>query len=236
LVFDRKRIFSGLFLLVFLSIIFFFKLNLLLISALFFLTFYDLYFSKIISLKHLIFFNLLTLLSFVLFHFSNLSHIYLSIFFFLFLVLSIIKIQNNYFILITINIFFYILTLLNSFDENLIFILIFISFLNDTVAYIVGKSLGGPLIVPKISPNKTWSGTLSSFLISFIVLYFFRFNFLECFLIASSLFLGDLFFSFIKRKYSIKDFSNMIPGHGGILDRIDSIFLSTVLIFTFNFV
>ena len=236
MVFDSKRIFSGLFLLVFLSIIFFFKLNLLLISALFFLTFYDLYFSKIISLKHLIFFNILTLLSFVLFHFSNLSHIYLSISFFLFLVLSIIKIQNNYFILIVINIFFYILILLNSFDENLIFILIFISFLNDTVAYIVGKSLGGPLIVPKISPNKTWSGTLSSFLISFIVLYFFRFNFLECFLIASSLFLGDLFFSFIKRKYSIKDFSNMIPGHGGVLDRIDSIFLSTVLIFTFNFV
>jgi len=236
LVFDNKRIFSGLFLLVFLSIIFFFKFNLLLISALFFLTCYDLYFSKIISLKNLIFFNLLTLLSFVLFHFSNLSPIYLSIFFFLFFVLSIIKIQNNYFILIAINIFFYILILLNSFDENLIFILIFISFLNDTVAYIVGKSFGGPLIVPKISPNKTWSGTLSSFLISFIVLYFFRFNFLECFLIASSLFFGDLFFSFIKRKYSIKDFSNMIPGHGGILDRIDSIFLSTVLIFTFNFV
>ena len=236
MVFDSKRIFSGLFLLLCLFIIFFFKLNLLLISALFILSFYDLYFSKIISLKHLIFFNILTLLSFVLFHFSNLSHIYLSIFFFLFLVLSIIKIQNNYFILIVINIFFYILILLNSFDENLIFILIFISFLNDTVAYIVGKSLGGPLIVPKISPNKTWSGTLSSFLISFIVLYFFRFNLLECFLIASSLFLGDLFFSFIKRKYSIKDFSNMIPGHGGILDRIDSIFLSTVLIFTFNFV
>ena len=236
MVFDRKRIFSGFFLLIFLSFIFFFKLNLLLILALIFLTFYDLNFSKIISLKHLIFLNLLTLLSFILFHISNLSPIYLSIFFFLFLALSIIKTKINYFILITINLFFYILIQLNSFDDNLIFILIFISFLNDTVAYIVGKSLGGPLIVPKISPNKTWSGTLSSFLISCIVLYFFRFNFLECFFIASSLFFGDLFFSHIKRKYSIKDFSNIIPGHGGILDRIDSIFLSTVLIFTFNFV
>lgn len=236
MVFDRKRIFSGFFLLVFLSIIFFFKLNLFLIFTLIFLTFYDLNFSKIISLKRLIFFNILTLLSFVLFHFSNLSPIYLSIFFFLFLVLSIIKIRNNFFILITINLFFYILIQLNSFDENLIFILIFISFLNDIIAYIVGKSLRGPLIVPNISPNKTWSGTLSSFLISCIFLYFFRFNILECFFIASSLFFGDLFFSYVKRKYSIKDFSNMIPGHGGILDRIDSIFLSTVLIFTFNFV
>ena len=236
MVFDIKRIFSGFFLLIFLSIIFFFKLNLLLIFVLIFLSFYDLIFSKIISLKHLIFFNILTLLLFSLFHFSNLSPIYLSIFFFLFLVLSIIKFKNNYFILIVINLFFYILIILNSLDKNLIFILIFVSFLNDTVAYIFGKSIGGPLIVPKISPNKTWSGTLSSFLISCIVLYFFRFNFIECFLIASSLFFGDLFFSFIKRKYSIKDFSNMIPGHGGILDRIDSIFLSTVLIFTFNFV
>ena len=101
--------------------------------------------------------------------------------------------------------------------------------------YTVGKSVGGPLIVPMISPNKTWSGTLSSFLISCIVLYFFRFNLIECFVIASSLFFGDLFFSYIKRKYSIKDFSNIIPGHGGILDRIDSIFISTVIIFTFNF-
>jgi len=235
LVFDKKRILSGLFLLVFLSLIFFFKLNLLLISALIILTFYDLNFSKIISFKQLIFFNILILLSFILFHISNLNPIYLSITFFLFLFLSILKIKNNFYILIIINLFFYILTLLNSINENLIFILLFISFLNDTVAYTVGKSVGGPLIVPRISPNKTWSGTLSSLLISCIVLYFFRFNLLECFIIASSLFFGDLFFSHIKRKYSIKDFSNIIPGHGGILDRIDSIFLSTVIIFTFNF-
>ena len=236
MVFDKKRILSGLFLLVFLSIIFFFKLNLLLILALIFLTFYDLNFSKIISLRQLIIFNILILLSFALFHISNLDPIYLSISFFLFLVLSIIKIKKNYFILIVINIFFYILIHLNNYNENLIFILLLISFLNDSVAYIVGKSVGGPLIVPKISPKKTWSGTSSSFLISCIVLYFFKFNFLECFVIASSLFFGDLFFSYIKRNHSIKDFSNIIPGHGGILDRIDSIFISTVIIFTFNFI
>jgi len=235
LVFDKIRILSGLFLLVFLSIIFFFKLNILLISVLIFLSFYDLNISNIISLRNLIIFNILTILLFAFFLFSNLNPIYLSIFFFLFLFLSIIKIKNSYFILITINLFFYILIYLNNFNENLIFILLFISFLNDSVAYIVGKSIRGPLIIPKISPNKTWSGTSSSFLISFIVLYFLKFNLLECFIIASSMFFGDLFFSYIKRKYSIKDFSNIIPGHGGILDRIDSIFLSTVIIFTINF-
>ena len=155
---------------------------------------------------------------------------------FLFLFLNILKINNNIFLLTTLNIFFYILISLNNLDDKIIFYLIFISFLNDTTAYIVGKTFRGPLIVPYLSPNKTWSGTLSSFTISYVTLYIFNFNFIECFFIASSFFFGDLFFSFIKRKYSLKDFSNIIPGHGGILDRIDSIFLSTVIIFTFKII
>lgn len=235
MVFDKKRILSGLLLLFFLSLVFFFKLNLVLIFSLILLTFYDLIFSKIISLRKLIIFNILILSSFFFFYFSNQHPLYLSILFFFFLLLSILKIKNNFFILTVINLFFYILILLNSLDKNLIYVLIFISFLNDTVAFIIGKSFGGPLIIPKISPNKTWSGTLSSFFISYAVLYFLNFNLFESFFIAISLFFGDLFFSYIKRRYSIKDFSNIIPGHGGILDRIDSIFLSTVIVFIINF-
>ena len=173
---------------------------------------------------------------FFFFHNTNLNPLYLTFIFTFFLFLSILKIYNNIFLLITFNVFFYILIYLNSLDDKIIFYLIFISFLNDTAAYIVGKTFRGPLITPNLSPNKTWSGTLSSFIISFIVLYIFNFNFVECFFISSSLFFGDLFFSFIKRKYSLKDFSNIIPGHGGILDRIDSIFLSTVIIFTFKII
>ena len=235
MVFDKKRILSGFLLLTFLFLVFFFELNLVLISSLILLTFYDLIFSKIISPGKLIIFNILILSSFFLFYFSNQHPLYLSILFFFFLLLSIIKIKNSFFILTTINLFFYILLLLNNLDKSLIFTLIFISFLNDTVAFIIGKSIGGPLIIPKISPNKTWSGTLSSFLTSYVVLYYLNFNLIECFFIAISLFFGDLFFSYIKRSYSVKDFSNIIPGHGGVLDRIDSIFLSTVLIFIFNF-
>lgn len=235
MVFDQKRFLSGLLLLVFLFLIFFLKINYILILSLIFLSFYDLVFSKIISLNKLIFFNFLIFILSIFFYIFNLNPLYLSFLFFLFIVLSIINIKNNFFILTTINLFFYILIYLNSLDNNLIFILLLISFLNDTIAYLVGKSFGGPLIIPKISPNKTWSGTISSFLISYIALFFFDFNLIECFFIASSLFFGDLFFSYIKRNYSIKDFSNIIPGHGGILDRIDSIFLSTVIIFTINF-
>ena len=235
MVFDQKRILSGLLLLVFLILIFFLKINYILIISLIFLTFYDLIFSKIISPKKLIFFNLLFIILAILFYIYNQNPLYLSFLFFLFIVLSITNIKNNFFILTTINLFFYILIYLNSLDNNLIFILLLISFLNDTIAYVVGKSFGGPLIIPRISPNKTWSGTISSFLISYITLSLFKFNLVECFFIASSLFFGDLFFSYIKRKYSLKDFSNIIPGHGGILDRIDSIFFSTVIIFTINF-
>ena len=235
MVFDQKRILSGLLLLVFLFLFFFLKINYILIISLILLTFYDLIFSKIISPKKLIFFNLLFIILSILFYISNQNPLYLSFLFFLFIVLSITNIKNNFFILTTINLFFYILIYLNSLDNNLIFIILLISFLNDTIAYVVGKSFGGPLIIPRISPNKTWSGTISSFLISYITLSLFKFNLVECFFIASSLFFGDLFFSYIKRKYSLKDFSNIIPGHGGILDRIDSIFFSTVIIFTINF-
>ena len=159
---------------------------------------------------------------------------YLVFFFVIFFILCLVKVNNSFYFLVTLNIFFYILIYLNNLDDRLIFILIFLSFLNDTVAYIVGKSIRGPLITPTISPNKTWSGTLSSFFISYIVLYILNFNLVECLLIALSLFFGDLFFSHIKRKYSLKDFSNIIPGHGGVLDRIDSIFLSTIIIFVFE--
>ncbi len=235
MVFDKIRILSGFFILLFLIIVFFFKINFILILILILFSYYDLVFSNIISLKKLIVYSTFTLFLFILYYLFNINPLYLSFFFFIFLILSIIKINNNFFILTTINLFFYILINLNSFDNNLIFILIFLSFMNDTIAYIIGKSIQGPLIIPSISPNKTWSGTISSFLISFIFLKYLDFNLYESVFIASSLFFGDLFFSFIKRKYFIKDFSNIIPGHGGILDRIDSIFLSTVIIFIINF-
>ena len=233
MVFDKVRFLSGVFILLLLLSFYFLELNYILISLIIIISFYDLIFSKIISLKKIIIFSIPIFFLFIFFHFNNLSPLYLSFIFSFFLSLCILKIKNNILLLITFNVFFYILIYLNSLDDKILFYLIFISFLNDTTAYIVGKTLRGPLIAPYLSPNKTWSGTISSFTISYIVLYYFNFNFIECFFIASSLFFGDLFFSFIKRNYSIKDFSNIIPGHGGILDRIDSIFLSTVIVFTF---
>ena len=231
MVFDKLRILSGVFILLLILCFFFLELNYILISLIIIISFYDLIFSKIISLKKILIFSIPIFFLYIFFHFNNLSPLYLPFIFSFFLFLSILKIKNNIYLLITFNFFFYILIYLNSLDNKIIFYLIFISFLNDTTAYIIGKTFRGPLIVPSLSPNKTWSGTLSSFFVSYIIIYKFNFNFIESFFISSSLFFGDLFFSFIKRNYSVKDFSNIIPGHGGILDRIDSIFLSTVIVF-----
>jgi phosphatidate cytidylyltransferase len=103
--------------------------------------------------------------------------------------------------------------------------LLIIAFINDSFAYIVGSNIRGPLIAPKISPNKTWSGTLSSFILTIILLLLININIYFSLILSMSLFFGDLFFSFIKRKLYIKDFSNLLKSHGGILDRFDSFFL-----------
>ncbi len=108
--------------------------------------------------------------------------------------------------------------------------LICVVVLTDIGGYFGGRLVGGPKLAPRFSPKKTWSGTIISFLISFALLLFFNFNFLFSILISSSFFLGDLFFSYFKRSINIKDFSNILMGHGGFLDRFDSIFFATFLL------
>ncbi len=116
-------------------------------------------------------------------------------------------------------------------NRDFFYMIILASFINDTTAYIFGNLIKGPPIIPKISPNKTWSGTLLSLLISFCLMYFFfKFTIFISFLSSILFFLGDIYFSFIKRKNNIKDFSNIIPGHGGLLDRIDSFVFPIILI------
>jgi len=130
--------------------------------------------------------------------------------------------------------FYFIFLIINDSTVN-IFHIIFIAFFNDTVAFIFGKIIKGPLIIPSVSPKKTWSGTLVSFVLSSIlIIFFFDLYFIKAALISISLFFGDLYFSYIKRSINIKDFSNILKGHGGILDRIDSLFICISLFYFFN--
>ena len=120
-------------------------------------------------------------------------------------------------------------------SESPIFFLYIISicFFTDIGGYIFGKIIGGKKL-SKISPNKTIAGAIGSFILSIIPLIIaLKFNFLDlefnltniifCLLISLISQIGDLFISLIKRKAEIKDTGNLLPGHGGILDRMDGI-------------
>ena len=119
--------------------------------------------------------------------------------------------------------------------EGPIFFLLVISicFFSDIGGYFIGKSIGG-IKLTKISPNKTISGTIGSFIFSVIPLFVivqFEYLDLELSLITIILIIlisfvnqiGDLFISYLKRKAKIKDTGKILPGHGGILDRVDGI-------------
>lgn len=113
---------------------------------------------------------------------------------------------------------------------------------NDTAALIVGKKLQGPKLCPKISPNKTQSGFFGGIIIGSVLSVFsahfltltFSYNILIVAIILSlASHLGDLLESAFKRYFDIKDSSHIIPGHGGILDRIDSLMLVSIVFFCF---
>ena len=113
---------------------------------------------------------------------------------------------------------------------------------SDLGGIIIGKIFKGPKLT-KISPNKTISGSLGSFIFSILISVFLLnltlnteiiFNVTLGITVSLAVQLGDLFFSFLKRKSSLKNTGNILPGHGGVLDRVDGILLGIPcgLIFT----
>ena len=222
---------SGLFLIFFFLLFYYFKLDYILLGLLYLFVFFDLFKSKILSSIELIFFfPLIFFLIFIstIFDIVNFSLI-LIIFLFLYSLIFQFMLNKCFSLLLI----FYIFNLysLNQFNNEYFYGLILLSFINDTFAYLFGNYIKGPLIVPNISPKKTWSGTLLSSFLTFLILIYFDFELFFSIILSSSFFLSDIYFSFIKRKFCIKDFSNLIPGHGGILDRLDSIFIPTLLMY-----
>ena len=130
----------------------------------------------------------------------------------------------------------------NPYNYEFFLVIILICILTDVGGYAFGKFFKGPKLT-KISPKKTFSGMLGSYISSFIFVYigitFSIFNFFELnnklilysltFLISTVSQLGDILISYFKRKNNIKDTGKIIPGHGGLLDRIDG------MIFVFPF-
>ena len=222
-----SRLLIGLLLVTFVSSSYFYNLDYFLLFILITLVAYDTYKIKIANKPILIgFFFIFSLIFFI--PIEIIGNIYILEVLLIIFIILFNKFKQIFF-LFSIYIFIIILFYIIETDRHFFYILIFLSFFNDSIAYLSGRLIGGPKIVPIISPKKTWSGSLISFFVTTLVLYYFNFDIFLSMLISVSFFLGDIFFSYIKRYMQIKDFSNSLGGHGGILDRIDSMFFVAII-------
>ena len=127
-------------------------------------------------------------------------------------------------------IFIFVTFNFQSSENKLVFIYIITTcVLSDIGGYIFGKTFKGKKL-SKISPNKTYSGMIGSYILSLVLGYLIFYNklFIDHFIILTIIIstinqFGDLFISFLKRKAKIKDTGKILPGHGGLLDRLDGI-------------
>ena len=161
---------------------------------------------------------------------------------------KLLRFISNFIFIFYIFVFCSIIFVLFGFShlKILLFLILASCIASDIGGYVFGKLLKGPKLT-KISPNKTISGSVGSIFFSSSFLFFFSFFFTTGFqykmlilaiITSVSCQIGDLLFSYFKRKAQIKDTANYLPGHGGVLDRIDGImigvpigFLTVILIF-----
>ncbi len=116
-------------------------------------------------------------------------------------------------------------------------LILLVVWITDIGGYFVGRGIGGPKLWPRVSPNKTWAGAIGGFVASLMVAGIFAgigvgkvwpMLFLGAALSVASQ-LGDLFESAVKRNFGVKDSSHIIPGHGGLMDRLDGLVAAIVL-------
>ncbi|HOP65956.1 MAG TPA: phosphatidate cytidylyltransferase [Bacilli bacterium] len=138
--------------------------------------------------------------------------------------------------IILLGIVFSILIYLRNFDLKYLILFIIVTTITDIFAYTFGCLIGRTELLPEISPNKTWEGAIMGSLVGTFVSVSYYLAIINpdasilkislCILLLTFIGqLGDLVFSSMKRLHNIKDFSNIMPGHGGILDRLDSLIL-----------
>jgi len=200
------RLFTSLFLIFFLLIFIYY--------------FEEYIFFAIILIYSLIFYE-------VLFFFKNKKRRSFVLFLYVFISLISIEIYVIYFYETVI--FLYFILLISCFDIS---------------SYIFGTLFGKKRILPKISPNKTIFGVVAGLFLTLIIsllfnnlfrIFTFRTAIVFSALIILFAFIGDVIESFYKRRFEIKNSSNILPGHGGIFDRLDSFVMGSIAMLIFNY-
>lgn len=123
--------------------------------------------------------------------------------------------------------------------RTLVLFLVFVVEMSDVLQYIWGKTMGRHKIIPTVSPNKTWEGFIGGIATAILLSLAIRFltpfsigeTLLVSFLITVAGFLGGAVMSAVKRDFGVKDFGSVIPGHGGMLDRVDSLCYAAPIFF-----
>ncbi len=193
-----------------------------------------------------LFFLLVLIFSYIysqLFFILLISILLLSFYEFKQIIFKIKKLNDRKFLTLLIGLIYIFLIFFYIFDsfsdnKNIIFYFIIICVATDIGGFVFGKIFKGKKLT-KISPNKTYSGFYGSFFLSFIFMMIFldylNINFLIISIFTFSVCLlsqlGDIFFSYLKRLAKIKNTGTLLPGHGGILDRIDGIIISVPINF-----
>jgi phosphatidate cytidylyltransferase len=136
----------------------------------------------------------------------------------------------------------------DAFAKSLIVGIFLLIWINDSFAYLVGKSIGRTKLFPSVSPKKTWEGTIGGLVFTMGAAYMMAkyepiLNSLEWLVMATVIVIagsfGDLVESKLKRSAGVKDSGAILPGHGGMLDRLDSLIFAapfaylTLIIFTY---
>jgi len=212
-----------------------------LISIVFFISLYEMNFLlKLKNIKFFFYWLLSGIIYFLyIFDFYTFKYfIYISVIFWIFLApyyILKVKIFFNsidfiYGLIILFSLLFSTIHLLNN-NDFLFLITLIIVWVSDIFAYLAGKFYGKTKLAPNVSPGKTIEGIYGAFIANLIIILILSFvfdnSFIKLFLLSLIVLplsvCGDLFESLLKRKANLKDSGNLIPGHGGVLDRIDGL-------------
>lgn len=150
-----------------------------------------------------------------------------------------------FYIIIPLALVSYVMTGKDVETKSLLFVVLLPIYLNDSFAYIFGKYFGKNKLIPSVSPKKTWEGfiggTIGAAVTMLVLIYFRNGGTTETYvlmaivslLVSLLATLGDLFESKLKRAAEVKDSGNILPGHGGILDRIDAMLFAVPVLYVF---